>query len=268
MEPNRDYTDRQLKRLQRKESRMIGKPKGFIARSLSPIADAVEQKIPLKVQETLDLAFEKAFSFIFEKGSPIIDKTTNKERLKARHFFRNFEADKYADPKSLKAVGRDAAQSAFFHTAVSAAEGAGLGLFGVGLPDIPLFIAMLLRCIHETAISFGFATDGDEEEIYHLALLRAAFQTGWKQKETNDLCDRIAQGLLDGEPLPLNKAEEIRKTSAVLSQALLGAKFLQGMPVVGAVGGAANAWAMQKVSAFAALKYEKRYLLTRKKRQA
>ena len=47
-------------------------------------------------------------------------------------------------------------------------EGAGLVFLGLGLPDIPLFIPMLLN-LYETALSYGF--DYEKEEKRYLLML-------------------------------------------------------------------------------------------------
>lgn len=62
--------------------------------------------------------------------------------------------------------------------AVSAAEGLGLGLLGVGLPDIAIFTAMLLRGVYETALYFGFSYDTPEERFFILCLLEASVSRG------------------------------------------------------------------------------------------
>lgn len=53
---------------------------------------------------------------------------------------------------------------------------------------------------------------------------------------------------------------EIQTTSRLLAERLLLVKFVQGLPVVGAVGGAAN-WSLSgAVSRYGTLKYKKRFL--------
>ena len=52
-------------------------------------------------------------------------------------------------------------------------------------------------------------------------------------------------------------AGEIASTARMLSDALLVEKFVQGLPVVGVVGGAVNF----RIAALAAVKYKKRYLM-------
>lgn len=57
--------------------------------------------------------------------------------------------------------------------------------------------------------------------------------------------------------------DRIRQTSECLSKELLYMKFLQGIPFVGAVGGAYNAIYMRRVSKYAELKYRRRFYLSK-----
>ena len=58
--------------------------------------------------------------------------------------------------------------------------------------------------------------------------------------------------------------EEVEQASTALSNAMLMAKFIQGLPVVGVAGGMNNPVIYQKISQYAALKYKKRYLATKR----
>lgn len=53
-------------------------------------------------------------------------------------------------------------------------EGVGLGILGIGLPDIPLFLGALLRGFYQIALSYGVDVRQDEEQIYLLLLLACA----------------------------------------------------------------------------------------------
>ena len=58
--------------------------------------------------------------------------------------------------------------------------------------------------------------------------------------------------------------DSIEKTAGCLSKELLYMKFLQGIPVVGAAGGAYDAIYMKKVVKYAELKYRRRFLRKRR----
>ena len=42
------------------------------------------------------------------------------------------------------------------NTLLTTAEGIGLGALGIGLPDIALFLGVLLRGLYSTAMNYGF----------------------------------------------------------------------------------------------------------------
>ncbi len=46
----------------------------------SQINKLLEDKVPEKLQSTLNVAFRKAFEIVFSKGSGIIEKTYDKEK--------------------------------------------------------------------------------------------------------------------------------------------------------------------------------------------
>ena len=49
-----------------------------------------------------------------------------------------------------------------------------------------------------------------------------------------------------------------------MATSLLTAKFIQGLPVVGVMGGFTNFFAINSISKIAKIKYKKRYLNTKK----
>lgn len=59
---------------------------------------------------------------------------------------------------------------------------------------------------------------------------------------------------------------QIEKTAGELSKELLYMKFLQGIPIVGAVGGIYDAVYMKRIAEYANLKYKKRFLMKKKGR--
>lgn len=97
-----------------------------------------------------------AFRTIFEKGNLLIEKTYRRDELEKDFKVRDFSLDLKESRKEYKELRTEAARRNLKNQAVSAAEGLGLGLLGVGLPDIAIFTAMLLRGVYETALYFGF----------------------------------------------------------------------------------------------------------------
>ena len=71
-------------------------------------------------------------------------------------------------------------------------------------------------------------------------------------------------GLAEGEEA-FSFEEEVKRASSALSNGMLMAKFIQGLPLVGAVGGMSNPVVYQKVMQYASMKYKKRYLAAKRK---
>ena len=73
---------------------------------------------------------------------------------------------------------------------------------------------------------------------------------------------RINSFIEDGEFTEnLSRDELIKRAAGGLSKELLYMKFLQGVPVVGAVGGVYDAVYMQRITKYAELKYRRRFYM-------
>lgn len=94
----------------------------------------------------------------------------------------------------------------------------------------------------------------EEEKRYILRLICTALSDGGQRDACNRKLDSMEYG---GGTL----AGEIASTARMLSDALLVEKFVQGLPVVGVVGGAVNFSIYRRIAALAAVKYKKRYLM-------
>ena len=162
-----------------------------------------------------------------------------------------------------KAVGRIdkyAKRSKLFNTSISTLEGATLGFWGMGLPDIPLFTAMILKTIYEISLSYGFLYEREEEKIYILNLIKASLTSGEIQRKYNHKVELLADKIDGHIDFKYDLDKEIINTSRILSDSMLASKFIQGIPVVGAVGSIANYSIINKISKYSAIKYKKRYL--------
>ena len=238
----------------------------FLRRYEGPKQNALEQKVgeavPEKLLETLHAAFAKAFGLVFEKGDELI---AGAGRLEARR--QTFQVNRYAaelreDRKTLRAFSREAARAGLGNVLLSGAAGIGMGLFGAALPDIPLFTAMLLKNVYETAASFGFDHTGPAERVYVLRLLETALSDGDDLRRKNRELDMFAQTGVWPEGTELQAWTEA--AARRLSETLLYGKALQNIPVAGVIGGAGDAVIMDRVRRYAAVKYEKRFLLRRR----
>lgn len=226
------------------------------------INQKLAQLVPDKLQETLDAAFAKAFGLIFEKGTGVIEKTYNKDELEKNFQINQFTADIKKDGKSIKKFSKNAKQSGNVNLLVSGAAGIGMGVLGVGIPDIPVFLAMVLKSVYEIALHYGYRYDTPEEQYFILLLIETAVSHGRDLIERNQEVDDYIK--TEKMPDPYNRDVQIKLTSAMLSKELLYMKFLQGVPVVGAVGGAYDVVYMKQITEYVNLKYKRRFLRARR----
>lgn len=230
--------------------------------------EAVERRVPEKLEETLRTAFYKAFEVIFEKGRGMIEKTCGKERRKYNYQVHEYTAKIRGNRKSLQAFRREANAGRVANLALSAVEGVGMGMFGMGIPDIPVFLAILLKNIYEIALSYGFVYDTEEEQIFILRLIEAALSHGEDltkhNMELNLWIYRKENQMLEMQEAPvksdISKEEQMRRTADGLARELLYLKFVQGLPVVGIAGGISDVVYQKKISQYAQLKYQRRFL--------
>lgn len=234
----------------------------------SALRQKLEEKIPEKLEDTLNAAFVKAFDLVFEKGTGIIEKTYNKEQQKMDYQVREYAAGLKANRKTVKAFGRQSQAARAKNLAISGVEGVGLGLLGVGIPDIPLFTAVILKSVYEIALTYGFTYESEEEQWFILKIIETALRKGAELEQGNALLngwiDSQARGGHPDEKETAGKQQEQRRRTAdALSEALLYMKFLQGIPVAGVAGGISNTIYLKKITDYAELKYKRRFLRTR-----
>ena len=251
---------KEFSRLENQEAAFL---RGRAQKSDAYIARLLADKVPDKLQDTLNLAFAKAFSLVFRKGSGLIEKTTGKERRTDAYEESQAVCGRNPDRWALRAFSKASRRAGFGNVLLSGAAGVGMGVFGVGIPDIPVFAAMLLKNIYEIAQSYGCAYEGGDEQIFILMLIRTALENG----ETAAECDAAVTSFIESGRWPEGLTPEAaeRQTADTLSRELLYLKFLQGIPVAGAVGGAYDAVYMHRVFTYADLKYRRRFLLRRMK---
>lgn len=165
-------------------------------------------------------------------------------------------------------------QNNLANLAVSTAEGVGLGILGIGLPDIVLFVSMILRGTYETALQYGFVYDTAGERMWILKLLEGSLQNGERWIACNEEIDRMLRQIagpdkeIDGnqfsqttEPDSDALKEQIHAAADAFAVDMLLAKFIQGLPLVGIAGGLTNPVYYNRVLKFVQMKYRKRYLL-------
>lgn len=251
-----------MTQLEQQWEMVLRKEASFLKRSKektpTKLEELLEEKVPDKLYDTLNTAFTKAFKLVFEKGTKIIEKSYNKEELKHEYKVKAYSLDLKQDKKRFQSFQNAADLATGKNVVASAVKGVGLGLFGIGLPDIPVFITVILKGIYEIALHYGFEYESEEERYFILKLITTSLSYGDELLLGNSQLNRF----MGQENLPQNyiQYEQILTVSEVLASELLCMKFLQGVPVIGAVGGVADAIFVNKILDYAKLKYQQRFL--------
>ena len=220
----------------------------------------VGSKIPEKVYTGLEAAFCTGFSGVFQYGRKLIELTYSKKSIRKEHTQRDQAVREAASRADFQQMRKSIRKAENWNLITTTAEGVALGALGVGMPDIVLFLATLLKGVYETALHYGFEYESPEEQYLILKMLSASLKTGrhWLRE------DGRVDALLETEMIRITKedlTQQIQKTASVFAMDMLVLKFIQGMPVVGFLGGAANPVYYRKVMAYVERKYRKRYLL-------
>lgn len=223
----------------------------------------LEGNVPPKLQETLESAFLKAFSLVFEKGNPLLERTFSPQKLQQQNQIDRFSAGLHRDRRSLKVFSQRSARAGAINLALSGAEALAFGALGVGIPDIPVFTALLLRSLYEMACHFGFPYDTPEERCFLLKLIEGAMYQG----DELYACDHAINHFIDHPSLPehYDQKEQLAATAQSLSRQLLYTKFLQGIPLVGVAGGTYDVIFLHRIQQYARIKYQRRLLLAQRK---
>jgi len=220
---------------------------------------ALESKIPPKAFDGLKAAFSKGFSAVFIHGQGIIELSYRKSKITERHAINDLAVQNKGRRKELKRIYKGAQKSNLFNLTVTTVEGIGLGALGIGMPDIVLFIATLLKGIYETALSFGYDYNTKLEQFIILKMMATSLMSGEEWKKSDSEIDKLMQLTPRAVSDELfNK--QIEETASAFALDMLLLKFIQGLPVVGVLGGAANPIYYNKIMKYIQIKYRKRYL--------
>lgn len=253
--------EKDWKDLEKKEEKFIAR------RQEGPtfaLINKLDRFVPKKLSGTLDAAFAKGFALIFDKGTGIIEKTYNKEKKKADFKINTYASEVKGDKQSVRNFTKQAKSAKATNLAVSSVEGIGLGLIGAGIPDIPLFSAMVLKSVYEIALSYGYDYQTDEEKVFILKVIEVSMYDEEKfieeNAQLNALIDQIVE---DGDTLEgyeVDKEAQINLTAKALSREMLYTKFLQGQLIIGIAGGIFDPVYVNRISNYAVLKYRRRFL--------
>lgn len=258
------YFNRQLDKISRKEDKMFAD----CAREDQPatgLIAKIEARIPAKLTGTMNEAFYRAFQILFEKGTGLLRLTIAEKKLKADRFIREYYLKENLDTKQVEAFHKSARLAGAGATVLATLEGCALGLVGMGLPDIPILMSLLLRTVYQTALHYGFRYDSQQERYFILLVLSAALGKGEERREYSLLADQVGRAIDLGQRIRFDLDEQMRETSKSLARSMLVAKFIQGTSIVGVVGGLNNFSASRKVANMANLKYQKRFLEKKKR---
>lgn len=252
--------EKELDSIARKEAKLIKKAEQY---QTAAWRKSIEQKIPSRVYASLQLTFCKAFELIFDRGTSLIEKTYAKNEMEKDFQVHDYAVDIKGGKKELRQLKTGVSRGNLVNLAVSTVEGVGLGVLGIGLPDIVLFLSVILKGTYETAVQYGFSYDTPEERMFILKLLEASMSNGerWLACNTevdNDLTpNRVMQ--------EIRFREQIRRTADAFAVDMLLAKFVQGIPVAGILGGIGNPVYYRRILNYVQLKYQKRYLLQKER---
>ena len=217
------------------------------------------QKVPPNLQGTLDAAFAKAFTLVFEKGTGVIEKTYKKEELQKSYQINEYAARVRGNRKSLKAFSKKASGAGNVNLLISGVSGIGLGVLGIGIPDIVLFTGLMLKSVYEIALNYGFDYQEEKEKRFILLLIEGALTHGTELEEINSEVNYYIENGNYCREMDMDSC--IKETAGCLSKELLYMKFLQGIPIVGVAGGAYDAIYMNQVVKYAELKYRRRFYI-------
>ena len=226
MDRRRRLLQKQLDAAVREETRLLS-PKA--PGRLEQTVRKAEERFPPGAVSALQKAFGLGFEKVFASGTGVIEWTIQQARRRVRG-----------------------------NRALTAAEGAALGLLGIGLPDIPIFVGMLLKTVYEVAVAYGFSYEPEEERLYILQLLCAALAGDGRMYSAQ--ADRTAFRLGNGKSPDGDLDTWIAAASQQLCLRLLAVKAVQGLPLVGVVGGGFNWAVLGRTGRLARIKYRKRML--------
>lgn len=255
--------EKNIKKILKQEQQWLQQPNGTF---MKPLADQVEDKIPKELYNKLQQAFYMGFKTIFEKGNGVLEKTYDRDQLLLEHAVYDASFEKLNKKKCLKEINKLAGKGNRKNMGIAALEGTGLGLLGVGIPDIPLFIGVVLKSIYEISLSYGYDYREEQEQYFILKLIVAALATNEEKEKCNAEVEKLIGFFLAEVPLGYDIDLQMRDTANSFATDMLCIKFIQGLPLVGVIGGPANVLYCKKISDYAKMKYQKRYLLEKQKR--
>lgn len=242
---------KQVKKLAKKQESLMQKES-----LLLPMQLKIKNKMPEKVQEGLEKAFYKSLQKISEKGIGWIEKAVHMDDKEKLGRFLQSEFQEQQSKRSLKNLQREVKKTRYHHLALTQIKSGALGLLGIGLPDIPVFLASLLSSIYAVGITYGFDYHQEQEQAYVLLLICVScFEASQK-----DVWRKELEAIEEGKPCSYRRDELLLYTSKALAYEESCAKFLQGVPIAGVLGSFMSTALQARITAIAQTAYKKRFL--------
>ena len=157
---------------------MNKKPSNVLKQERDMALNIIKDKLPQKVFMTTEAVFESAFDFIFDEGLDLIEKTYSKEKILNEYIENKNNFNKEKTLKNLRKFDNCLKSSNAISIISTGIKSTALGIVGVGMPDIPIFIAEILRVIYKTALSYGYRYENDREKIYILSIIAFSISYG------------------------------------------------------------------------------------------
>lgn len=199
-----DYKDRlvtinyELRDCREKEERLLFEDpfwKKAMAARTGNLRAKIEEKIPEKLEETLNTAFNAAFKMVFQEGKILIKKTYDADALKSEYAQKRVGVQTQGDRSLIKRLRKPSEKRYLKSLGVATTEGIGLGLLGIGLPDIPILIGNMIRTCTVSAQSHGLNTDRTDEQVYMLRLIRLAAMPTDERRVANRQLDALGEAI-------------------------------------------------------------------------
>jgi len=252
----------QKKKLMKMEDKLLNKTENiYIKNKISKVKEKLEEKIPTKMMDTFQKAFEKGFYYVFEKGTVIIEKSYNSKKLKDEADINENILSKKINNKNLDRIDKTVKKSSLINKGITTAEGTVLGVLGIGLPDIPVIIGIILKTVYEICLNYGFNYDSEEEKGFILNIICASVNKTEERIIYSNEADKIGYSVDNGFHNKVDTSKMIEITSRNLSENIILSKIIQGVPIIGVYGGISNYILIRDISEMACLKYKKRLLL-------
>ena len=258
-----NFKDKQLNTIILKENNFINKKSiELFSSNSNNISKFVEQKIPKKAFIVAEATFETSFDLIFDDGNKILEKTYSKDKILAEYEKRKNKFNSCPKNSNLKYFDKSIKFSNKINTTLTGLKSTALGILGIGMPDIPVFIAEIIRVVYQTALKYGYNYDSDLEKMFILSIIGFSLGDIEEKKYYSDLCDRIASSIFENSnDLDLDLKDIKSKISKIMVKKICSVKFIQGMFVIGIFSSISNMSIINNISVASYIKYKKRFLM-------